>query len=305
MGRNCGWTEILQMKNKCCSGYTWDSARQICTKCRVGYFGLYCNESCPFPYYGENCRSRCHCEKHLCSFSSGCNVSESTFMYDAVTIFPSSSSRFNDQPNHNLSSSNQNLKSENITVLSSTEKKITLPLHIFILITSLSSLAVIILIISIIALNIFIYKRAVRRNFSFSNVNAQTPLRRESNDNVDNIFSGSGKISISRCKDSNAFFLKIHTTEEEGQGGHRYLETNEVTREQGLKLYESIEDHVELPLCTLNPQERKGLFYTTSSPVSESNSECSTHVKVPSGNDTSTERQEQTMSGENVYLTCV
>lgn len=232
-------------------------------------------------------------------------VSESTYMYDAATIFHSSSSRFNDQPNHNLSSSNQNLKSENITVLLSTEKKITLPLYIFILITSLSSLAVIILIISIIALNIFIYKRAVRRNFCFSNVNAQTPLRRESNDNVDNIFSGSGKISISRCKDSNAFFLKIHTTEEEGQGGHRYLETNEVTREQGLKLYESIEDHVELPLCTLNPQERKGLFYTTSSPVSESNSECSTHVKVPSGNDTATERQEQTMSGENVYLTCV
>jgi hypothetical protein len=186
---------------------------------------------------------------------------------------------------------------------SSAENQIILPLPTFIVIASVSSLVVIILIALIIA--ILIYKRAERNGYSIPTKDPKIPLQRESDENLESVFNGNGKISISRSKDSNAFVLRIYTTDEDREVEHRYLQTSEVTREQGLKLYESIDDHVELPSCTLIPQQRKALFHTISNRTTDSNDECNTDVKVPSGSEVPNNGREQRISGENVYLTCV
>ena len=40
--------------------------------CPSGYFGDFCEESCPFPKYGPGCQKVCLCSKQRCNVSTGC-----------------------------------------------------------------------------------------------------------------------------------------------------------------------------------------------------------------------------------------
>lgn len=47
-------------------------------ECPAGYYGLHCNESCPFPSYGVLCRLRCTCETNYCHNVYGCYIEKTT-----------------------------------------------------------------------------------------------------------------------------------------------------------------------------------------------------------------------------------
>lgn len=38
----------------------------------LGYDGINCTKSCPYPGYGEGCQGTCYCEKDMCDVSTGC-----------------------------------------------------------------------------------------------------------------------------------------------------------------------------------------------------------------------------------------
>lgn len=40
--------------------------------CDPGYFGYYCIDICPYPYYGKYCDHTCNCSKPHCSHVIGC-----------------------------------------------------------------------------------------------------------------------------------------------------------------------------------------------------------------------------------------
>nr|XP_034317450.1 uncharacterized protein LOC105323885 [Crassostrea gigas] len=40
--------------------------------CGPGYFGLFCGDICPYPYYGKLCDYTCSCSKKYCSHVNGC-----------------------------------------------------------------------------------------------------------------------------------------------------------------------------------------------------------------------------------------
>lgn len=45
----------------------------ICiSACMLGYDGINCTNSCPYPAYGEGCQGICYCEKDMCDVSTGC-----------------------------------------------------------------------------------------------------------------------------------------------------------------------------------------------------------------------------------------
>lgn len=43
-------------------------------KCRPGYVGKYCRAKCMYPYYGEECLSRCNCSEPICDVATGCKA---------------------------------------------------------------------------------------------------------------------------------------------------------------------------------------------------------------------------------------
>lgn len=43
--------------------------------CEIGYFGMDCDVTCPFPSYGHECQLRCTCEETDCDFVNGCRRS--------------------------------------------------------------------------------------------------------------------------------------------------------------------------------------------------------------------------------------
>ncbi|XP_055998808.1 uncharacterized protein LOC125654500 isoform X1 [Ostrea edulis] len=57
---------------KCCSGYKWDEKTVGCVKCRPGYFGVNCGQSCAYPSYGDGCQQECRCTQQECDVSWGC-----------------------------------------------------------------------------------------------------------------------------------------------------------------------------------------------------------------------------------------
>lgn len=44
----------------------------VCLECEPGYIGPYCEYVCPYPMYGNNCISECHCSEDHCSPAYGC-----------------------------------------------------------------------------------------------------------------------------------------------------------------------------------------------------------------------------------------
>uniref|UniRef100_A0A8W8JQN1 Uncharacterized protein n=1 Tax=Magallana gigas TaxID=29159 RepID=A0A8W8JQN1_MAGGI len=56
----------------CCIGYVRNPKNNICEKCMPGYIGLNCSNKCPFPFYGDKCKERCHCSNETCDVSTGC-----------------------------------------------------------------------------------------------------------------------------------------------------------------------------------------------------------------------------------------
>lgn len=40
--------------------------------CSPGYFGLFCADFCPYPFYGKYCDYKCTCSKQRCSHVDGC-----------------------------------------------------------------------------------------------------------------------------------------------------------------------------------------------------------------------------------------
>ncbi|XP_062581947.1 uncharacterized protein LOC134243731 isoform X2 [Saccostrea cucullata] len=66
---------------ECCSGYKWDEIFKNCTKCRPGYFGVNCAQSCAYPSYGDGCQQECKCQREECSVSSGCTGETTTYLH--------------------------------------------------------------------------------------------------------------------------------------------------------------------------------------------------------------------------------
>lgn len=48
--------------------------------CSAGYYGLNCNESCPFPSYEVQCRLHCTCEIQYCHNVYGCYIEKTSGM---------------------------------------------------------------------------------------------------------------------------------------------------------------------------------------------------------------------------------
>lgn len=51
---------------------TKSTLRIICLACDKGFFGVDCNAKCPYPMYGEKCRSFCACNSSNCHHVNGC-----------------------------------------------------------------------------------------------------------------------------------------------------------------------------------------------------------------------------------------
>nr|XP_022291166.1 multiple epidermal growth factor-like domains protein 10 [Crassostrea virginica] len=40
--------------------------------CNDGYMGVFCENRCPFPYYGDQCKQKCKCRREECDHVTGC-----------------------------------------------------------------------------------------------------------------------------------------------------------------------------------------------------------------------------------------
>lgn len=58
----------------------FNKVKNTCVECPSGFYGLQCNESCPFPSYGVSCRLYCTCEIHQCNNINGCHLGTRTDM---------------------------------------------------------------------------------------------------------------------------------------------------------------------------------------------------------------------------------
>ncbi|XP_062587008.1 cell death abnormality protein 1-like [Saccostrea cucullata] len=58
----------------CCANYKWNNETQQCEKCLPGYSGDYCSQSCPYPFYGDECQGKCDCDNEACNVSTGCKI---------------------------------------------------------------------------------------------------------------------------------------------------------------------------------------------------------------------------------------
>ncbi|XP_062609604.1 uncharacterized protein LOC134271420 isoform X2 [Saccostrea cucullata] len=59
---------------RCCFGYKWSETLRSCMICSVGYTGIGCRMTCPYPYYGVHCQKRCQCTKEKCNIALGCGT---------------------------------------------------------------------------------------------------------------------------------------------------------------------------------------------------------------------------------------
>lgn len=56
--------------------------------CEIGYFGMDCDVTCPFPSYGHECQLRCTCEEPDCDFVNGCRRSlNGNFLRKKITKY--------------------------------------------------------------------------------------------------------------------------------------------------------------------------------------------------------------------------
>lgn len=49
--------------------------------CKVGYYGLNCEDKCPSPYFGQRCKSECNCTENSCHHVYGCELSQEGMSY--------------------------------------------------------------------------------------------------------------------------------------------------------------------------------------------------------------------------------
>uniref|UniRef100_A0A8W8LPM3 Uncharacterized protein n=1 Tax=Magallana gigas TaxID=29159 RepID=A0A8W8LPM3_MAGGI len=64
--------------NDCCSDYEWDEILGNCTRCKPGFYGTNCNNTCRYPNFGYACQQTCSCSKDVCDFAKGCSKDETT-----------------------------------------------------------------------------------------------------------------------------------------------------------------------------------------------------------------------------------
>ncbi|XP_062597135.1 multiple epidermal growth factor-like domains protein 10 [Saccostrea cucullata] len=55
---------------------TAPSAAGSTVECDIGYIGVQCNRTCPYPSYGFECQQYCKCQEELCDFALGCRLPE-------------------------------------------------------------------------------------------------------------------------------------------------------------------------------------------------------------------------------------
>ncbi|XP_034308996.1 multiple epidermal growth factor-like domains protein 10 [Magallana gigas] len=81
---------ICKGKNgiNCCQGYMWNREKTKCIACEIGYFGMDCDVTCPFPSYGHECQLRCTCEETDCDFVNGCrrSLNVSSLAYNSTSV---------------------------------------------------------------------------------------------------------------------------------------------------------------------------------------------------------------------------
>eukprot|EP00105_Crassostrea_gigas_P045650 XP_019929798.1 PREDICTED: uncharacterized protein LOC105345672 [Crassostrea gigas] len=66
----------------------WNRERTKCIACEIGYFGMDCDVTCPFPSYGHECQLRCACEETDCDFVNGCrkSLNVSSVVYSSTSV---------------------------------------------------------------------------------------------------------------------------------------------------------------------------------------------------------------------------
>ena len=50
-------------------------------ECPMGYTGPQCTYPCTYPYYGEDCLSKCDCTEEQCDFAFGCTANSTPSKY--------------------------------------------------------------------------------------------------------------------------------------------------------------------------------------------------------------------------------
>ncbi|XP_062581455.1 multiple epidermal growth factor-like domains protein 10 isoform X2 [Saccostrea cucullata] len=61
-----------QYSPKECFDSIWDDSACTCIRCRSGFFGRYCTETCRYPNYGPDCQKECQCNEEECNARTGC-----------------------------------------------------------------------------------------------------------------------------------------------------------------------------------------------------------------------------------------
>lgn len=56
----------------CCPGFVWNNKESKCKRCAAGKIGSRCEIVCPYPWYGKQCLSKCHCSEDQCDPADGC-----------------------------------------------------------------------------------------------------------------------------------------------------------------------------------------------------------------------------------------
>ncbi|XP_061192246.1 uncharacterized protein LOC133200471 [Saccostrea echinata] len=285
-------------KNKCCFGYTWDEELQDCIKCSIGYFDVYCNRTCPYPYYGIDCDEKCQCEQQTCNFITGC-LDNASDIHSATNQSSTDSHDFSTTATSSSTESKLSLKSVQSSSL--VNQIISFSLRDFLLFIA----GVLVVFTLFTAFNVLICKWRSRGNYAIFNKNEQKCALIESKDTVRTVCRGNTKIIISHCTENNSCFLEISTNKDNRKNKDNCYSNSDVDKEENEKNKkdDSIVDHTALHLCTIKPQGREETF-CNSSQCSQCEDDCDTDVKELSDSNQFSTTSKVPYENEYISVSC-
>lgn len=59
----------------------------VAGNCALGYAGMYCQNKCDYPRYGDGCQKFCSCSKQKCDVSTGCGLDLNSKCFFQQTCF--------------------------------------------------------------------------------------------------------------------------------------------------------------------------------------------------------------------------
>ncbi|XP_062596719.1 uncharacterized protein LOC134258193 isoform X3 [Saccostrea cucullata] len=281
-------------ENKCCFGFTWDEELQGCRKCSTGYYGLYCNMSCPYPHYGTDCDEKCQCEQQTCNFITGC-LDNTTDFY--ASSDQSSTDSYEFFTSVTTSSIHNELSLKSLQSPSSINQIISFSLRDFLLFIA----GVLLVLILITVINVFICKRRAKRNYVVFNEKEIKCALIESKNTVKNTCRRNTKIIISHCTENNSCFLEITTDKDNTDTKNSCYSNTDVYKEEReqIRKGDSIDGHTQWHVCTIQQLRQDETLYNIS-PCSQYELDCDTEVKEVSDDNQLTTTTK--VSHENEYI---